>query len=656
MTFVPFDPLAAKNTQVNEAALSALKREISNILSSYVGWYDPFAELIQNALDSVEARVAVERSAGTGTAYQPQVRVLIDLDANALTITDNGIGLDKEKFEQFLAPNFSFKSGATRGHKGVGATFVAYGFNYMRVSTKVPGFQASGRIVNARSWIKDNGTGANPKVEPDESPVSDKAFDEFERGVSITVRFDENTHPRQLSWIQADSADVWHRILRVKTAIGSIVEDGQVNIYVAVRSGERLTEHQSQGTAYLWLHKLSSKSASLRELEAASLALFQRYGAGRAMPDKYRNLDFIYDNWTSGEIETLVEGALDEEEKAVLRSYSPTVSVEYGYTAKLWTNFNESLNIRSSYRVLTAGIQLAANNMPQGETITIPLIRNIGRQNQIHFLIHFKDYSPDLGRKGFNRELTDFAKTVARAITESHLSKLRHLLKANTGVAPDLVREIKIGDWKTEMLNHEAANPLVLASKHFFKPTERVSITSAPTREQDVIALFHQLVAGGVIRGISVMSTNERFTYDGLYKVAFDLDQALYVYDSANNPLGVPQNTAIELSGRMTNPRILEYKFSLDGLIEDVDSHDKSIKDIDLCIVWVTGLSYKERYGITSLLVPENADQRQYHGITHVLTDLESGAKLSDLIVLSELVAVLNGPESTYVAQREKYE
>lgn len=311
MTFVPFDPLAATNTHVNEAALSALVRQISNILSSYVGWYDPFAELIRNALDSVEARVAVERSAGTGTAYQPRVRVLIDLDANALTVTDNGIGLDNEKFQQFLAPNFSFKSGATRGHKGVGATFVAYGFNYMRVSTKVPGFQASGRIVNARSWIKDNGTGANPKVEPDDSPVSDGAFDQIDRGVSVTVRFDSNTHPRKLDWILAKRADVWHQILRVKTAIGSIIEDSQVNICVLVRSGGRVAEHQSQGTSYLWLHKLPSKSASLRELEAASLALFQRYGAGRAMPDKYRNLDFIYDSWTPGELETLVGSALD---------------------------------------------------------------------------------------------------------------------------------------------------------------------------------------------------------------------------------------------------------------------------------------------------------------------------------------------------------
>ena len=125
MSFTPFDPLEFKNTKINDAAFGALRREINNILSSYVGWYDPFCELIQNALDAVEARTAAESAAGTGKDYKPHISIRIDLDENSLTVSDNGIGLDKEKFEQFLAPNFSFKSGNTRGHKGVGATYVA---------------------------------------------------------------------------------------------------------------------------------------------------------------------------------------------------------------------------------------------------------------------------------------------------------------------------------------------------------------------------------------------------------------------------------------------------------------------------------------------------------------------------------------------------
>ena len=656
MTFAPFDPLEFKNTNITEAALAALKREIRNILSSYVGWYDPFSELIQNALDAVEARMELESASGNLEKYSPQISILIDLDGNELTISDNGIGLDKDRFEQFLAPNFSFKSGNTRGHKGVGATYVAYGFNYMRITTKIPGFEASGRIVNARNWLSEAGSPSNPKIEPDTSPIQDERYQAYDRGVSISVKFDDNTHPKRLDWIQANSAQKWSQILSIKTGIGASFEDGRIQIAISVKSGGEWTEVELGGTRYLWLHRLAAKTAQLREVEDEAKKLFEKFGPGRALPDKFRQLDFLYDSWNTDELMGLIGDNLDEDELEVLVKYEPHVSVEFGYTAKLWSKFNDNLGIRKNYKVLTAGIQLAANNMPQGEPILIPLQRNIGRQNQLHFLMHFSNYSPDMGRKGFHRELVDFAKNAARLITENHLSKLRNQLKANTGVAPDLVRELAINEWKKEMLSHEGDNPLVLKSRHFFKPTERVSITSVPTREQDVIALFNQLIAGGVIRGIQVMSTNERATYDGLFKISFDLASELYIYDENENPLGVSKELAEALQGKITDPRILEYKFSLDGLVEDFDAHDKNVNDVQLCVCWETGSLYRERYGITSLLFPENADQRQFHGVTHVLTDLENGAKLSDMIVLSELIAALNDPTGAAEAQRKKYE
>ncbi|MEQ8756290.1 MAG: hypothetical protein RID09_22645 [Coleofasciculus sp. G1-WW12-02] len=51
--FSSFDPLKVKLTAGTEAQANALRREIENILKSYVGWYDPFCEAIQNAIDSV---------------------------------------------------------------------------------------------------------------------------------------------------------------------------------------------------------------------------------------------------------------------------------------------------------------------------------------------------------------------------------------------------------------------------------------------------------------------------------------------------------------------------------------------------------------------------------------------------------------------------
>ncbi|WP_095143446.1 ATP-binding protein [Pseudomonas sp. Irchel s3b6] len=656
MTFKSFDPLEFKNTAVNEAALGALKREIENILSSYVGWYDPFCELIQNSLDAVEARNSLEQSSGSLAFYTPKINIIIDLDENTLTVSDNGIGLDKEKFEQFLAPNFSFKSGNTRGHKGVGATYVAYGFNFMRISTKVPDFKASGRIVNARNWIKSSVAGANPKVEPISTAEVDSEFTNFDRGVSINVRFDETTHPKKLNWIKTETAEQWFKILSIKTGLGSVRKDHTVITTVHVISNSITTTHESQGTGYLWLHDTAGKNAEIRTLIDASEKNFAKFGASKKLPDRYRNLDFMYDSWSSDEIIKILHGKLDEEELIVLDRHSPTVSVEFGSTTKLWQQFNDSLGLRNGYRVLNAGIQLAANNMPQGETLIVPLKRYVGRQNQVHFLIHFDNYTPDLGRKGFHRELSDFSKSVSQKLMENHLSKLYSLMKPNTGVAPDFIREMKVSNWKKDMLGHEAAEPLQLTNKHFFLPVERVSITSNPTREQDVIALFHQLIAGGVIRGLRIMSTNERFTYDGLFKICLDLKKELYIYDEESNPLGIPEETAEVLFGITTDPKVLEYKFSLDGLIEDFDSNEKYIKDIDLCIAWETGNLYAEKYGITSLLISDNASQRQYHGVTHVLQDLETGARHCDLIILSELIKHLNNPAESELEQVQKYE
>ncbi len=655
--FDEFDPLSFKSLSTSEAATNAVKREIKNILSSYVGWYDPFCELIQNALDSVEARAIEEKRTKSGEGYKPRIGITVNMQANCLTVTDNGVGLNKDQFQQFLAPNFSFKSGNTRGHKGVGATYVAYGFNKMQVATKTVGFETVGQIIRARTWLDDPAPSGNPKVILDASGPVDLVFNDIDRGVSITVFFDEFTHPKRLDWVQASTADSWWKILSIKTGLGAVFPNSEIRIELTVIApGGTSTSLEKNGVEYYWIYRDYPKTARFREIKKTEKELFEKRGAGFRHPDKISNLDLIYEQWCSDELEGLLGKSLNEEERIILRDYRPTVGVEFGYTAKLWQKFNEDLGVRSNYRVMTTGIQMAANNMPQGEPIQIPLTRNIGRQNQIHFLIHFENYTPDLGRKGFHRELSDFAKGVARQITENHLSQVRARLKVNTGVAPDLLREQQISEWKKDMLSHEQSSPLRIMNDNFFFPVQRVSITSTPTREQDVIALFHQLIAGGIVRGIQVMATNERLTYDSLFKIAFDLAPEKYIFNKQTNPLGISEDVANQLKGLVTEPKVLEYKFSLDGLIEDVESGDKNIKDINLTVVWSSGNQYRERYGINSLLLSENQDQRSFHGATHVLSDLESGAKIMDLIILEELIDYLNDQVGCEDKQRVKYE
>ncbi|MCP1359069.1 hypothetical protein [Aneurinibacillus migulanus] len=72
--FQAFDPLETKYILNSEAANKAIKREINNILNSYVGWYDPFCELIQNALDSIE-----EREKNETADYTPTIWITISI-------------------------------------------------------------------------------------------------------------------------------------------------------------------------------------------------------------------------------------------------------------------------------------------------------------------------------------------------------------------------------------------------------------------------------------------------------------------------------------------------------------------------------------------------------------------------------------------------
>ncbi len=89
----------------------------------------------------------------------------------------------------------------------------------------------------------------------------------------------------------------------------------------------------------------------------------------------------------------------------------------FSYSTNLWDEFNDKLaKLRKGWRVIRGGLILANNYMIQGDYLSIPLTSNIGYQNQIHVIVHFKNADPDLGRKGFQPELKEVAEILAVGI------------------------------------------------------------------------------------------------------------------------------------------------------------------------------------------------------------------------------------------------
>nr|WP_234913885.1 hypothetical protein [Rhizobium rhizogenes]QCO89403.1 histidine kinase-, DNA gyrase B-, and HSP90-like ATPase family protein [Rhizobium rhizogenes] len=644
-----WDPLEAASDSDHEILTAGKKREIKNILKSYVGTYDPMSELLQNAMDSVERRAA-EGEEG----YQPKIFVKIDLQENSFQVVDNGVGFKREQFMAFIAPSISFKAGGTtRGNKGVGATYIAYGFNNLQMRTKNPGFSFSGQFLGGRDWVEDGqGSVHRPKIEPIAS--EDEVFDSFDQGASFKIKFGgKHTRPSDLSWYNANTPEQWLYLLLLKTPLGHVNLPDQTPS--AISFDLHVTTKDADNTAsscvakYKFPHEEIAVSPRLRTVRALQTAALEKGRDPIKSTERYRNSNGVYDAFSGEEIVARFK-TLSQADVDLIKQYNVSVYGYFAYSTSIWDTLNDKkAKLRKGFRVLRGGLQMANNHMAQGDLITIPLTKNTGHQNQAHVVVHFDNAEPDLGRKGFQPELKELGERLS-ALMVTYLSAARDLLKNDTGAEADIGKEIKVHDWMRDQEEHEKTHPLILTNQNFFLPMRRISMQSTPLCEQDSIVLFNQLIAGGVIRGIKLLSTSQVSQYDGMFRYVAEEPLENLKFDKVANPLGVYEE---QLSQTYVGPpRILEYKFSLDGLIREFENGEKSEKDISLAVFWDIGTEFKREYNVTSLLDFDNIHHRRHHGITHVI---RSANTQFDAVCLRELIEVLNDPDGQQAVQKERY-
>lgn len=645
-----WDPLQTSLDAGAEIISAGQKRQIGNILKSYVGNYDAFSELVQNAMDAVDKR----RQEINDPLYSPKLWLTIDLKDNSFSITDNGIGFKEQEFKSFLAPNISFKDGMkTRGNKGVGATYIAYGFDYLQFGTKGNGHEFVGEITNGRNWVEDHeGIVTRPMVVAGVS--TDERFVSLDRGSTFKIKFGgKSVRPKDLSWYGATTPDQWLYLLLVKTPLGSIAyhEDEskaiKFSLTVIDKAGEKNTIDEVDAR-YIYPHTKISASVDLKEIVKFQKKMFDQGKDASKLPSKYSKLHGIYEIYSKDDL--LEFRNFTDEEKKLINDFKIEAYGYFVYSTSVWDQLNDVIaKLRKGFRVLRGGLQLANNQMPQGEQIVIPLTSNTGYQNQTHVVVHFKGADPDLGRKGFQPELKDLAEKISVGIV-NRLKRWRDQLKSDSGEKIDVEKEVSLHNWVKDQEQHEVDSPLVLLNKNFFAPINEISITSTPRSEQDVIVLFNQLVAGGVIRGIKLLSTSQTQQYDGLFKFVIKEPLSNHVFDRILNPLGVQEmHHTKEL---VSPPKVLEYKYSINGLIAEFENGEKKEKDIHLAVAWELGAEWKKNYDVTSLLDLGNIHQRDFHGLTHIL---HSSTSRFYVIVLKELIEFLNDVDGVQEFHQTSY-
>ena len=443
--FPAYDPLTVMD--LDDALLvAARKREIRNILKSYTGYYDPFAEVLQNAFDAVEKRAHEEDA-----EYLPQIWISVNIADKEISVTDNGCGMDFSEFQMFLKPNYSFKTGTKyRGMKGVGATYLAYGFNHLQVSTRKADLAWSGKIENGRQWVEDDtGDVSVPIFAMAEEPPH-AAFTEVDRGTSVTIRLvGDAIRPKNLAWAGAVDASQWLALLRVHTPLGAIyIEPDQpyfsIGLHLEVRDANgALSKVSIENPEYFYPHKAFDPVINLRAFQDWQTEQLSKGRLTTRVPGKFKNLSAF---WITGAADEIVSDErvfplkLSAPQRKLMIELNVRVYFFMCYTVELWRNLKKELKLHSRSQFLRGGLQIATRHMPQGPLLPIKLNRMLGFQNITHVVVHI-DAEPDLGRKGFQPEHVSLAEHIAQRLVEQYGAIYRwELLRRRDGTV-SMVKE-----------------------------------------------------------------------------------------------------------------------------------------------------------------------------------------------------------------------
>jgi len=381
-----FDPLAERlegGTAERSIFEDATRRIVENILKSYTGYYDLFAEVLQNALDAVEAK---RRNAES--SYKPKIYITIDIQNKLVRVIDNGCGMDLPQFKFCFSPSVSFKPRREyRGHKGVGATFLAYGFSLITLQTKQLGFRCAARLRQGRQWAEDlSGSVQRPVFE--ERPFDVPELDGESSGTAVEILIAEGQRPN-LGYYGATTADQWVEMLRIRTPLGGVYLTkppftAQVFLRVIDSTGQR-TEIDQENITYLFPHELPviNKVKDITEIDdIVNSVSGDPQTKMERLPNAFKRLDAIYEIWSKDML--LADGSqfsntIDEGQRALIERHNIMVYGCFMSTAKTWTQYNdEHLHLRKGSNIIRGGLQLASDGMVQGDLRTIPLTSTVG--------------------------------------------------------------------------------------------------------------------------------------------------------------------------------------------------------------------------------------------------------------------------------------
>lgn len=610
-----FDPLEEVG---QEFKIAAMRRHISNIVNSYRNATDVLAEPIQNSLDELV------RAHEEGVESADRIEVHINTDTNVIEVRDTGRGFELEDLRRFIAPNQTdkvqlFDEGVVRGHKGVGLTFLAYGFNDFELeSITQDGHHYQLRLEGGLRWVKGRNEESPPVARVDDVVEGDGEL--VSRGTRVRIKADEQSQPKRLG-LAFNNAAMTAMILERRTAIGVVPPSSDDHpkfsaslVYTDAHGEQTEVDLSSE---YRFPHRNLPS-----DMETLNLGEYRaKYAEELEIDPSHRGrYDAVYEYHGPEEVAGFVGAAYGEqlqtsgEVEDYIEYHEVHAYVLFSYSTAFRDRLREHWEVPKNRRYHYPGVRIASDGMISSWRQDVSLRHGAGNQNRLWLVYHFINVEPDLGRKEFPQEVYDVIESTQETIS-SHTIKdgLSFLKPAPRGRAggtePDNEPEPAV------KANERKKSPLPISHLPGFGEIE---LESEPNEEQDVVAVFNQLIGLDLMSGYSPVYFSENDRYDSFFE--YDPDEVTSILQDV-----FPGESDV---GGRNRQGIAEFKFDGKSLIEDIVNYQKKWEDIQFLICWKVSVEKRKLAGdAIHFSEATSPSDRKYVGVTHI-ANLDSAGQI----------------------------
>jgi hypothetical protein len=602
-----------------EELMLQLRRDILEIVRSYRHPWDVLSEVLQNSVDAIKRQAQV-----AGGKYVGEITVEVLPDQATLIISDNGCGLAAADIGLALAPSGSLKTlGADYGYKGYGLTFACFVSKSIELTTTRDGKRCAVKMDGNSSWLA-TADATFPETKWLETSVSTTE----PAGTTIKLELDCGQYAETIRAVAAlDDMFTWaadpralEYVLRTRTAIGCTQPLLRKSPKPEVLVRARIGDGELFGVEYAYLYPGASA-----------------YVASQYVQDVDQFADVLADFHISTESKAFRGLRWDPPSMSVGTQnpirFDASVLV-CGRTGM--SKFAEEYNVKGTSVELSTGVHLAIDGLPTG--ITIEDWEGRGSFDQRFFVLVDAELGLsdqlDSGRKGISGYFRDLiVEEISAQIADKRHGQQNVSLRklAQNMVDPDPGTQDQVLDIVMRAKERESQSPLDWASEVLLYP---------PAGENEVIALFAELITRHLLPGYRSVVMSQWTDYDGVFRYAVDLAAGVL---HPTNPLGLGEYPRKLLEDGTTH-YVWQSKDGLERFVTEfklhaqdlVASRGQQVGDIELLVAWDADAKYIESKGHTLHKFEPTA--RRLFGITHELSQDNQNCRC---ILLKDVLEVL---------------